>query len=247
MLRMLERQWVEMSMKLSILMLTFNRLYYTKQTIKRLLETVDVPYELIISDNGSIDGTVDYLKTVPDAILMLHKKNIGMGPALNLALKKSKGELVMKLDNDILLPKKWASTLVDAYEKGKKEKNVGWLNPIVEGEFPFRLPKFKIGHYEYHQGPPVAGPCAITDSALMAEIGGFRHSQHKYGAVDGGTVSVIHSKKRRVCWLKNLVVYHLERNDRNRFQEYWRWKLRIIKAGSHGKNVMDFNWKEAND
>jgi glycosyltransferase involved in cell wall biosynthesis len=233
-----------MQPELSILMLTFNRLYYTQQTLDRLLKTVDVSYELIISDNGSVDGTKEFLESFKGIQLISHKKNIGMGPALNIALKQSTGETIMKLDNDILLPDHWASILVDAYQKGKEEKGVGWLNPIVEGEFPFRLPTFRIGDYIYHVGPPVAGPCGITDKDLLKSIGGFRYSRFKYGAVDGGTNTAIHSQKRKVCWLENLVAIHLESGDRNRFQDYWQWKLSIIKAGRSGANVKDLDWNK---
>ena len=50
-------------MKLSIITLTLNKLDYTKKFIKSLFEyTKD--FELIIVDNGSTDGTVEYLETL---------------------------------------------------------------------------------------------------------------------------------------------------------------------------------------
>ena len=48
---------------IDILFFTFNRLYYTQKTLPDLLESSDmVSYQIIIVDNGSTDGTVEYLQ-----------------------------------------------------------------------------------------------------------------------------------------------------------------------------------------
>ena len=50
-------------MKLSIITLTYNKLDYTKQYLESLYKyTKD--FELIIVDNGSTDGTVEYIKSL---------------------------------------------------------------------------------------------------------------------------------------------------------------------------------------
>ena len=46
-----------------ILFFTFNRLYYTQKTLPALLESSDnLSYQIRIVDNGSTDGTVEYLQ-----------------------------------------------------------------------------------------------------------------------------------------------------------------------------------------
>ena len=48
-------------MNLLICLITYNRLDYTKRTLRSLWATIEVPYYLIIVDNASTDGTQEYL------------------------------------------------------------------------------------------------------------------------------------------------------------------------------------------
>ena len=48
-----------------ILYLTYNRLYYTQKTLPALLNSAEnVKFQIRIVDNGSTDGTVEYLKNL---------------------------------------------------------------------------------------------------------------------------------------------------------------------------------------
>lgn len=49
-------------MKLHTVFITYNRLELTKQAIESYLETVSVPYQVVVVDNGSEDGTVEWLQ-----------------------------------------------------------------------------------------------------------------------------------------------------------------------------------------
>ena len=63
-------------MKLSIITLTYNKLGYTKKYIESLYRYTE-DFELIIVDNGSTDGTVEYLQSLPDVKLILNNENQG--------------------------------------------------------------------------------------------------------------------------------------------------------------------------
>ena len=51
----------------SIVIVTHNELEYTRQCLSSVQRLTDEPYELIVVDNGSTDGTVDYLRAFPCA------------------------------------------------------------------------------------------------------------------------------------------------------------------------------------
>lgn len=50
-----------MAKLMSIMILNWNRLHYTKRTLEKIIERTTVPHELIFIDNGSKDGTIEYL------------------------------------------------------------------------------------------------------------------------------------------------------------------------------------------
>ena len=69
-------------MKLSIITLTYNKLKYTKKYVESLFKyTKD--FELIIVDNGSTDGTREYLQSLNNVKLIFNDENIGFSKGNN--------------------------------------------------------------------------------------------------------------------------------------------------------------------
>jgi glycosyltransferase involved in cell wall biosynthesis len=98
-----------------VLFITFNRLEYTKKALEALF--LSRGRKIFIIDNGSTDGTVEWLQSQPwNATwkMTFNKTNLGIAGAMNqfLAMTK-KFEWVGKVDNDTLVPPDWAITLRD--------------------------------------------------------------------------------------------------------------------------------------
>ena len=104
-----------------IIFLTFNRLYYTKITLPVLLNSsYNNSFKIHIVDNGSTDGTVEYLKKISHPkieSIIYNKKNEGLVKPTKKFWKESHADLVGKIDNDILVPKNWVEKLIDAHLK----------------------------------------------------------------------------------------------------------------------------------
>jgi glycosyltransferase involved in cell wall biosynthesis len=111
-------------MKLGICLITFNRLDYTKRTLRNLLKTIEVPYYLVVSDNNSTDGTKEYLKSLKkrgriDA-LILNPENYYPGKATNLGWSLvlenyPQATHLMRLDNDMHFERGWDAKAVEYF------------------------------------------------------------------------------------------------------------------------------------
>src|SRR5688500_15313128 len=76
---------------ISILTPVWNGLPFVKECIDSVLSQEFQEWELIISDNGSTDGTRDYLDTLKDERIKIYKqeKNLGIYGNLNFLLSKA--------------------------------------------------------------------------------------------------------------------------------------------------------------
>ena len=93
-----------------VLFTTYNRLAYTKQTLPTLLQNTQG--RIIVIDNGSVDGTQEYLKGLTGFELVLNPKNKGLSGAMNQFFEMTKGvEFAGKVDNDTLVPPDWLKDL----------------------------------------------------------------------------------------------------------------------------------------
>ncbi|MFA4845078.1 MAG: glycosyltransferase [Patescibacteria group bacterium] len=99
-------------MLLSVSVLCFNQVEATRRCLATLRRWMHVfnDVELILTDNGSSDCTLEFLEAlrVPNKKIIRHPMNIGFGPGHNEALKQASGEHFMCMNNDMeLLQPEW--------------------------------------------------------------------------------------------------------------------------------------------
>jgi glycosyltransferase involved in cell wall biosynthesis len=121
-------------MNVAIVLVTHNRLEYTKKSISRLLEDSGEQFDLW--DNASTDGTQEYLQNLKDPRIVetiCSEDNQGQTGAMNYVWSKTKAELIGKLDNDCLVTPDWTRILAEAH---KDIENLGavacWHYPLEE-------------------------------------------------------------------------------------------------------------------
>lgn len=120
------------SPKVSIIVLTYNQCtLYTIPCIESLLQTTTVNNcEIILVDNGSTDTTVQWMQQLkyPHITVINNKKNLGYAAGNNIGLKKAKGDIIILLNNDTLLPPGWLEPLIEPFKYNKK---LGLLGPVT--------------------------------------------------------------------------------------------------------------------
>lgn len=116
----------------SIIMLTYNAIEYTKKCVKSILRFTKYPYEIIFVDNASTDGSLQYLRELVDQNenfrLIENKTNKGFAGGNNQGVAVAEGKYVMLLNNDVLVSEDWLTRLVTSLEKHDK---IGIVGPVT--------------------------------------------------------------------------------------------------------------------
>ena len=103
--------------QVTIIILTWNGLAYTKRCLETLRERTRFPeYEVVVVDNGSTDGTVEYLKSLHWLRLFENGSNLGFVRGNNRALAECDGDtdfVLLNNDTEIFQPD-WLSRLQES-------------------------------------------------------------------------------------------------------------------------------------
>jgi GT2 family glycosyltransferase len=134
---------------LSICTLTWDQIALTKKFVESVKKHTDVRYELIMVDNGSSDGTREYIKQTADQYHFF-PDNTGFAHGFNKAMSLASGDYIALCNNDTEVPAKWfpklkqtldadprAGLVYPAYTKGMKIGQRLWPGRKVR-----LLPKF---------------------------------------------------------------------------------------------------------
>lgn len=106
--------------KLSIIILTWNGLEYTKKCLESLKKSaMRFGCTIFVVDNGSTDGTLEYLSTLEWIEVIANDQNLGFVRGNNVAINRIKDGDILLLNNDmIIIQDDWLELLQQtAYEK----------------------------------------------------------------------------------------------------------------------------------
>ena len=138
-------------MDISIIIVNFN----TKGVLYNCLLSIykqvrNISFEVIVSDNGSTDGSNDMvLSFFPQVIFIENKTNIGFGAANNKALKIAQGKYILYLNSDTVLLNNAVKYFFDYWKNYPGKENLGALGTNLQneegetihssGQFPHRI------------------------------------------------------------------------------------------------------------
>jgi len=179
----------------SISLLTYNAQPYLKSCLNSVFNQTYPHLELLIIDNASTDGTIDYLKKISlrqtqlKTKIIFNKKNVGFAAGHNQGIRESKGDFILCLNQDVVLDSDFIKEAVKVLQKDKK---IG----AVQG----KLWRWNIGSVERRVKKPNAvsyvidttGLCMLKNRRIInrhqGEIdqGQFEKEEEIFGA-DGAT------------------------------------------------------------
>ncbi len=99
----------------SVIIVNFNGRAFLKKCLSSIMEQTYPSLEVILVDNGSKDGSVEYVERHFSKVkIMENGENFGFAKANNIGIKASSGELIATLNNDTEASPYWVASLVDA-------------------------------------------------------------------------------------------------------------------------------------
>ena len=110
-------------MKISVVIPTYNRKNLLKRAIESVIKQTLNPFEIIVVDDGSIDGTQSWLAEKFPFVRCLYQNNSGVSRARNNGIKSAKGSWIALLDSD------------DEWLPDKLEQQVKLIRDIPEALF----------------------------------------------------------------------------------------------------------------
>ena len=88
----------------SVVVVTWNGLHLLRPCAEALGDQT-LPHQLVVVDNGSTDGTVEWVRsTLPNATLVMLPRNLGFAGGNNAGLRAAAGDLLVLVNNDTLPP-----------------------------------------------------------------------------------------------------------------------------------------------
>ena len=109
-----------MSVSVTVSLVSWNSLKYLPTCLAHLRAQQDISFELIIVDNGSTDGTVEYLRQQSDLNLIEISYNSGFSEAHNRAISAASGDYVFVLNPDVFITPNFLAEMVKAIELDPK-------------------------------------------------------------------------------------------------------------------------------
>lgn len=213
----------------SIIIPVFNNLHYTRQCITSLMTTVDdTAAEIIVVDNGSTDGTADYLRQIADAVRTVSlPQNLGFAKGCNAGARSARGRYLVFLNNDTLVQPRWLRELVDCIERDPAIGVVGNLqifpetNKVQQAGIVCGAGKqvFSIYNNDLSADHPavnkprefqfLAGSCLLIEAELFLQVGEFDEG-YLNSCEDVDLCMKVRAAGRKVFYCPQSRIYHFE-------------------------------------
>lgn len=237
-------------MKVSFIIPLYNNLPLTQAMLASLRATLPagLAHEIILADDGSTDGTREWLAGLgPPCRFLLNERNRGFAATCNRGAASAAGEFLFFLNNDLVLLPGWLEPMLAAFDRFPRAGLVGnvQLNHATgavdhagiyfnhQGK-PAHLTTRWRGLFPYREAAAVTGACFGVRATLWRRLGGFDEGYVNgcedmdlgLRAAEAGSINCVA--------LRSVVRHHISasagrklRDEQNTFRLVRRWHDRI--------------------
>lgn len=218
-----------MEIEVSIVIVNLNTKDLTVGCIRSIEKEIgDIPFEVLLTDNGSNDGSVEAFKKIKDEpfwkgkfTLILNDSNTGYAKANNQGIRKSKGKYIFLLNNDTVVHKNAIQNILKFAEKTPDAGVVGSRLLNIDGTLQmscYHFPTITNAIREYWFGAkglfekyaPKGKEPVTVDSVVGAAFLITPEAKKRVGILDERYFAYFEDIDYcRQTWKNNLKVYYL--------------------------------------
>lgn len=211
--------------RMSVIIPHWNGRQHLDDCLTSLRQQTFVSHEVILVDNGSTDGSQDYIRqNFPEVRLVELNENRGFTGACNAGYASSQGEFICLLNNDTEADPHWLETIVDTFERYPQAGSVASKMLLFDrrdhfhtaGDFyrvnglPGNRGVWQADRGQYDREEPVFSACggaAAYRRAMVDEIG-FLDDAFFFSCEDVDLAWRAHLAGWNVLYAPGAVVYH---------------------------------------
>lgn len=216
---------------LSIVIVSFN----ARADLERCLDSLrDTPpsraHEIIVVDNASIDGSAEAARQRPGVVLIETGSNLGFARGTNVGIRASRGDTLLLLNSDTVVPAGAIDALMTALERrpdvavvgprlvdaaGRAELSFGkMIGPFAELRQK-RIAKGDVDALTRHEHFPdwVSGACLLVRRG-DAEAVGLLDERYAMYLEDVDFCAAIRARGRRIFFTPDVEITHLRGRSR---------------------------------
>lgn len=178
-----EKKWVCDMTKLTITLPVYNGMPFVKDAVESILSQTYEDFRFLIIDDGSRDGSTEYLKSIKDSRLkVIARENRGLGTTLNQLFSESETEYVARMDSDDVCAPDRLKAIMAFLENHSDFVMVGSDQAFLVGSktltaAPRPTDQESIRRMLMNKRPGILHPTAVVRRDAWARVGGYHLSR----------------------------------------------------------------------
>lgn len=261
-------------MKVSFVIPLYNCLDLTKACLASLRATLPrgLDHEILLVDDGSTDGTRDWLKTLEAPCrVLLNERNLGYAASNNRGAREASGDVLGLLNNDLVLLPGWLPPILRLFRFGRRPGLVGNVHidantRAVDHTGIFINAKAKPEHHgivfgfaRFRRHRPVVavtGACAFVHRDTFLRLGGFDEEFRNGGEDVDFCLRARADGLRNWVAMRSRVLHHVSsspgrkaRDEENSRRLAAKWRNELIREGARAwcRDYLEAHWHDPRD